>query len=79
MLKTFAAIGLAATLALPATAAFAYSGNTSSYGTYGVGPRVPTQSLTPYQRSWNAANQSKVEARRSAEWMRRHHRGFPLP
>ncbi len=76
MLKTFALIGFAAALALPATA-FAYSGTSSSYGAYGVGPRVPTESLTPRQRSWNAANESKVWARASANWMRRHHQGFP--
>ncbi len=77
MLKTLALIGIAAALALPPTSAFAYSGTSSSYGTYGTGPRVPTQSLTPFQRSWNVANQSKVEARASAEWMRRH--GAHLP
>ena len=77
MLKTFALIGFAAAVALPATAAFAYSGTSSSYGSNGVGPRVSTHSLTPFQRSWNAANESKVRARASANWMRRHHQGFP--
>ena len=79
MLKTIALIGFAAALALPAAAASAYSGTSSGYGTYGYGPRVPTRSLTPFQRSWNANNESKVRARASADWMRRHHRHFPLP
>ena len=74
MLKIVALIGLGATLALPPAAAFAYSGTSSSYGTYGTGQRVPTQSLTPFQRSWNHFNQSKVQARASAAWVRRHHR-----
>jgi hypothetical protein len=79
MLKTIALIGFAAALALPPAAALAQSGSSSSYGTLGYGPRVPTRSLTPFDRSWNEYNQSKMEARASAEWMRRHHRQFPLP
>ena len=63
MLKTIALIGLAAALALPSVPAFAVSGNSSSYGTEGYGPTVPTQSLTPFQRSWNHANESKERAR----------------
>ena len=75
MLKTFAFIGLAATLALPSVSAFAVSGNSSSYGTEGYGPTVPTQSLTPFQHSWNHANESKERARAGAAWVR-HHRGY---
>ncbi len=51
MLKTIALIGLAAALVLPSASAFAASGDSSSYGTQGYGPTVPTQSLTPFQRS----------------------------
>ena len=79
MFKTIALIGFAAALALPPAAALAYSGTSSGYGTSGYGPQVPTRSLTPFQRSWNANNESKVRARASADWMRRHHRRFPLP
>jgi hypothetical protein len=72
MLKTIAAIGLAAALAIPSTAAFAVSGTSSSYGTDGYGPTIPTQSLTPFDRGWNHANESKERARASAEWIRSH-------
>jgi hypothetical protein len=72
MLKTITLIGLAAALALPSAPAFAVSGNSSSYGTEGFGPTVPTQSLTPFQRSWNHANESKERARAGAEYVRQH-------
>ena|SRR5271156_603480 len=76
MLKTLALIGLAAaTLALPTASAFAASGDSSSYGSQGSGPTVPTQSLTPFQRSWNHANESKERARAGAAWLR-HHGGY---
>ena len=74
MFKTLALIGLTATLALPASA-FAASGDSSSYGSQGSGPTVPTQSLTPFQRSWNHANESKERARTGAAWLR-HHGGY---
>ena len=72
MFRTIALFGLAAALALPPAAAWAVSGTSSSYGTSGYGPKVPTQSLTPFQRRWNAANESKVRARESADYLRRH-------
>ncbi len=75
MLKTIALIGLAAALALPSAPAFAVNGDSSSYGTEGYGPTVPTQSLTPFQRSWNHANESKERARAGAAWLR-HHGGY---
>jgi hypothetical protein len=75
MIKTIALIGLAAALALPSAPAFAVSGNSSSYGSEGYGPSVPTQSLTPFQRSWNHANESKERARAGAAWIR-HHGGY---
>ena len=75
MKKTLALIGLGATLALAAPAAQAASG----YGTqsYGYGPNI--RHLTPFERSWNANNESKRQARAGADYMRRHHRSFPLP
>ena len=67
--------GFAAALALPSASAFAVNGDSSSYGTEGYGPTVPTQSLTPFQRSWNHANESKERARAGAAWVR-HHGGY---
>jgi hypothetical protein len=72
MLKTIALIGLAAALVVPSVPAFAVNGNSSAYGTEGYGPTVPTQSLTPFQRSWNHANESKLRARAGAAWVRKH-------
>jgi hypothetical protein len=75
MLKTIALIGLAAALAIPSAPALAVSGNSSAYGTQDNGPTVPTQSLTPFQRSYNHANESKEHAYDSAEWLRQHGKG----
>jgi hypothetical protein len=72
MLKTIALIGLAAGLVVPSVPALAVSGNSSAYGTQDYGPTVPTQSLTPFQRSWNHANESKERARAGAAWVRKH-------
>jgi hypothetical protein len=73
MIKTISVIGLAASLLIPSASAFAVSGNSSSYGTEGYGAHVRTQSLTPFQRSWNHSNESKERARAGAAWARRHH------
>jgi len=75
MRKIIALVGLGAFLALP-SAAFAVNGNTSGYGTYGPGPTVPTQSMSNFERHWNASHESKYYARRGAEWLRHHHRGY---
>ena len=72
MIKTIALIGLAATLVVPSVPALAVNGDSSSYGTAGYGPTVPTQSMTPFQRSWNHANESKERARAGAAWIRKH-------
>jgi hypothetical protein len=72
MFKTLALLGLAATLVVPSVPAFAVSGDSSSYGTEGSGPTVATRSLTPFQRSWNHANESKDRARAGAEYVRQH-------
>ncbi len=79
MLKTIALIGLAAALALPPAAAVAQTGTSSSYGSYGAGQRIPTQSLSNFDRQWNHFNESKERARASAEWMRRHGARLPSP
>ena len=79
MLKILSAMGLAAGLALSSGTARAEQGNSSSWGTVGWGPVIPTQSLTPKERGWNFGNQAKYQAEDSAEWLRQHRRGlFPF-
>ena len=79
MLKTVALIGLAAVLAVPPSAALAQQGTSSSWGSVGWGPHIPTQSLTPFDRAWNHDNELKYEAENSAEWLRQHGKGlFPF-
>jgi hypothetical protein len=78
MFKTIALIGLGVALALLPAAALAQQGTSSSYGSVGWGPRIPTQSLTPFDRQWNHDNQSKYEAEDSAEWLREHGKS-PFP
>ena len=79
MLKTFAAIGLAGALTLLSGAALAEQGDSSSWGTYGWGPVIPTQSLTPKERQWNFDNTALYQAGDSAEWLRQHGKGlFPF-
>jgi hypothetical protein len=79
MYKTIALIGLGVALTLLPAAALAQQGTSSSYGSVGWGPHIPTQSLTPFDRQWNHDNQSKYEAEDSAEWLRQHGKGlFPF-
>ena len=76
MLKT-AAIILG--LALLPGAALAQQGNSSSYGSVGWGPVVPTQSLTNKQRDWNHDNQARYQSEDAAEYLRQHGKGlFPF-
>jgi hypothetical protein len=72
MFKAASIIGLAAGLALLSSAALAQQGNSSSWGSVGWGPVIPTQSLTPRQRQWNFDNQAKYQAQDSAEYLRQH-------
>ncbi len=77
MFKVLAALGAA--LALSPAAALAEQGTSSSYGTVGWGPVIPTQALTPQDRAWNHDNQSKYQAEDGAEWLRQHGKGiFPF-
>jgi hypothetical protein len=78
MRKMIALIALGAAVALAPAAALAEQGTSSSWGTVGAGPHIPTQSLTPFDRAWNNANQSKYQAYDSAEWLRRHGKS-PFP
>ena len=50
MSKTLSAVGLAAAFALLSSTAFAQQGTSSSWGTVGWGPVIPTQALTPKER-----------------------------
>jgi hypothetical protein len=65
----------AAAVALSCGSALAQQGNSSSWGSVGWGPVIPTQSLTPRERQWNFDNQAKYEAEDSAEWLRAHGMG----
>jgi len=79
MFKTIAMIGFGAALALLPAAAFAEQGTSSSYGTVGWGPVIPTQSLTPRDRAWNHDNQARYQSEDSAEYLRVHGKGlFPF-
>jgi hypothetical protein len=73
------AASLAAALALLSGAALAEQGDSSSWGTVGWKPVIPTQSLTSSDRQWNIANQAKCQAQYSAEWPRQYGKGlFPF-
>jgi hypothetical protein len=79
MFKAASFVGLAAVLALISSAALAEQGDSSSWGSYGWGPVIPTQSLTPRDRQYNFDNQALYEAGSSAEWLRQHGKGlFPF-
>jgi len=76
MLKTAAII---LSLALLPGAALAQQGNSSSYGSVGWGPAVPTQSLTNKQRDWNHDNQARYQSEDAAEYLRQTGKGlFPF-
>lgn len=79
MLKALSAIGLVAALGLSSGAALAEQGDSSSWGTVGWGPVIPTQALTPRDRAWNVDNTPLYQAESSAEWLRQHGKGlFPF-
>jgi hypothetical protein len=75
MFRAASFVSLAAAVALSSGAALAQQGNSSSWGSVGWGPVIPTQSLTPRERQWNFDNQAKYEAEDSAEWLRMHGMG----
>ena len=79
MLKTIAMIGLGVALVLQSAAALAQQGTSSSYGSVGWGPVIPTQSLTNKERAWNHDNQASYQSEDSAEYLRQHGKGlFPF-
>ena len=79
MFKSIALIGFGAAIALAPVAAAAQTGTSSSYGSYGYGQQIPTQSLTPFDRSWNHFNESKRQARAGARHVRQHYYGYGYP
>jgi hypothetical protein len=79
MFKTIAMIGLGAAVALAPAAALAEQGTSSSYGSVGWGPVIPTQSLTNKDRDWNHDNQARYQSEDAAEYLRQHGKGlFPF-
>ena len=79
MLKIAVLAAIGAALALLAAPALAQQGTSSSYGSVGWGPVIPTQSLTNRDRAWNHDNQAKYQAEDSAEWLRQLGQGlFPF-
>jgi len=74
MFKAIAPISLGVALALLPNAVSAQTGTSSSWGSYGTGQQIPTQSLTPRDREWNFDHQAENEAIAGAEWIRQHSR-----
>ena len=79
MSKFIALIGLGAALVLTPGVALAEQGTSSSWGTVGWGPVIPTISLTDKDRSWNHAHQAQYQAEDGAEWLRLHGPAGPFP
>lgn len=79
MRHSFPPIVLGAVLALAPGAALAQQGTSSSYGTVGWGPRIPTQALTPKDRDWNHDHEAQYRAEAGAEWLREHNQGGHFP
>ncbi len=80
MLRTIVCFGLAAVaVAASSSVALALRGDSSSWGTEDSGPTVPTQSLTPRDRSWNFDNEPLNRAIAGAEWVREHAGASPYP
>jgi hypothetical protein len=77
MLKKFACFGLAAAIA--ASPAVAQTGTSSSWGSYGSGQTIPTQSLTPLDRYYNYTHEAENRAIAGAEWVRQHSATGPFP
>ena len=75
MLKSMACFGLAAAITASPTAAHAVSGTSSSWGSYGAGPTIPTQALSPFDRAWNQSHESQNEAIAGSQWPSEHHAG----
>jgi hypothetical protein len=79
MVKIVTLIGLGAALALVSGAASAQQGTSSSWGTVGRGPVVPTIALSNKDRSWNHAHQAQYQAEDGSEWLRLHGQSSVFP
>jgi hypothetical protein len=79
MFKLVALIGVGAAIGFMPGAVLAEQGTSSSWGTVGWGPVIPTISLTNRDRAWNQAHQSRYQAEDTAEWVRLHGGGGPVP
>jgi hypothetical protein len=77
MFKIVALIGLGAVLA--PGAAWAQQGASSSWGSVGRGPVIPTIALSDKDRSWNHAYQAQYQAEDGAEWLRLHSQAGAFP
>jgi hypothetical protein len=77
MLKPFFFVLLATTLRTAPGAGFAQSGDSSSFGTVGPGPVLPTISLTPRDRWWNFNQTPLWQAEAGSEWLRTHGKSAP--
>src|SRR5208337_2456204 len=78
MFKIVTLSGLSAVLALTPGAALAQQGTSSSWGTVGRGPGIPTSAPTDKDRSWNHAHQAQYQAEDGAEWLRQQAKGGPI-
>lgn len=79
MIKSIAVSGIALAIAVLPFAANAQQGTSSSWGSVGWGPVVPTDQLTTRDRYWNQDNLARYNAEASAEWLREHGKGmFPF-
>ena len=79
MLKPFFFVLLATALWTAPGAGFAQSGDSSSFGTVGQGPVLPTISLTPRDRWWNFNQTPLWQAEAGSEWLRTHGKSLPFP
>ena len=79
MFKIIALIGLGGVLALPPGAALAQQGTSSSWGSVGRGPVLPTISLTGKERSWNDNHEAQYRSEDAAEWLRLHSQAGQSP
>jgi len=79
MFKVVTLIGLGGALAFLPGAAWPQQAASSSWGTVGRGPVIPTIALTDKDRSWNHAHQAEYQAEDGAEWLRLHPETGGLP
>jgi hypothetical protein len=79
MFKAVALVGLGAVFAVTPSAAWAEQGTSSSFGTVGRGPVIPTISLTNKERFWNHDHQAQYQAEDGAEWLRLHSQAGTFP